>query len=204
MAVTIGVKYDERVLKKEFDAFTKGAEKAIDAAQKDAAKRGKVAFLSGKTYGGAPTIYNVKKKDIEGYVRCTKAGITVESRVFTIGSTHFSITPQKYVSQKELKLSKRPKRTLTVKKGHRVSVKHLFVVNPARTQGNTLLFKRSVSTGGRTSPTHKEKGDPTIDVVRTLSAAQMASNPEIEENVTKAITEQYEKRLEHYIKRFTK
>lgn len=152
----------------------------------EAAKKGKSAFEDSK--GGAPSIYNMKKADLSKYTRILKDGIRVRSSLFTIGTTtHFSHTPKAYQSQKGIPVKRRKRMTATIKKKNRKKFPHGFIANPAKV-GKTMMWERL-------------HGSRKIAPIRTISAAQMASNEKVHPYVEEKMLEVLEKRFEHHFNR---
>ena len=156
-------------------------------AERDAIKKGASALTD--TKGGMPSIYNVKKKDLSQYIKTSSKEIRVRSSPFTM--THFAFTPKDYISQKGIPVKRRRKVSVTILKGHRMNVHAKFIANPAKmTGGSVLLWKRL------------RKGD--TEVLRSVSAPQMARREEISNYVDEAMQDVMQKRMEHYIDRAAK
>lgn len=66
-------------------------------------------------------------------------------------------------------------------------MRHAFIANPGKVQ-NTMLWQRDKQTGK-------------ISPIKTISAAQIASNKEISEMTLNTMQEAQKERLEHYIER---
>ncbi|BCJ98108.1 phage tail protein [Anaerocolumna chitinilytica] len=139
--------------------------------------------------------YNLKQKEIVENTKLQRATfsnlkngkITVSSRRLTVGtSTHFSITPREYTSQKGIKSTKRKTATATIRKKGKEKVKHAFIANPASIKGgNTMLWIKLNNNGG-------------IAPLKTISIPQMVSNPEVYKPMQKNMQEKYLERFEHY------
>lgn len=165
------------------------APKAVKSAATRAIKAGASAFTSGKK-GGAPSIYNIKKKELDSHLTVKEDSITAKSPFLTVGQppSHFSMTPKEYTSQKGIPVRKRKTASATVKKGNKHKIPHAFILNPAKVKGGTaMLWER--------------QGKYIVNPIRRVSIAQMLSNPEIEKPVMDAINETFEKRLDHEIER---
>ena len=160
--------------------------KAYGRAVKEALKKGKSAFED--TKGGAPSVYNIKKKDLSQYVTVIKDGIRVRSRRFTIGSdTHFSIKPRAYSSQKGIPVKARKRMSVTVKNGKSAAYPHGFIANPAKARGgHTMIWERD---GDKIAP------------VKAISAAQMASSDEVHPYVEEQMTDKLQERFKHHFDR---
>jgi len=185
----IKAKIDKSNLDKAWKAVKAGGQKAVDRARYRALKAGASAFTSSQK-GGAPKIYNIKKKELDSHLTVNQTSIVAKSPYLTVGQppSHFSMTPKEYTSQKGIPVRKRKTASATVKKGNKHKIPHAFILNPAKVKGGTaMLWERE----GKHQP----------KPVRRVSIAQMLSNPEIEEAVMKAINETYEKRLDHELKR---
>ena len=90
------VKIDTKQLEEMTKAAKEFAPKAIERANRDAIKKGKTTLSK-----SARERYNMSKKDFEQFVKTRETRIEVTSRMLTVGSTtHFSITPKNYYSQK--------------------------------------------------------------------------------------------------------
>ena len=181
-------KIDKSNIEKAYKAVKNGGQKAIDRAKTRAIKSGAATFTSASK-GGAPAVYKIKPAELKSMTSTDKDSITVKSRLLTIGvsPSHFGMTPTAYASQKGIPVKKRKKMTATVKKGNKKRMAHTFIANPgAINGGHAMMWER--------------KGKQ-IQPVRSLSAAQMLTNPEVEEAVMKAINETYEKRLDHELER---
>lgn len=156
----------------------------------EAAKKGKSAFEDSK--GGAPSIYNMKKVELQKYVRLVKGGIRVRYHRFSVGSdTHFSINPKAYQSQKGIPVRKRKRMSVLIRKKNREKFPHGFIANPKaeKVKGHkTMIWERFPDTGG-------------IAPIRTISAAQMASNEKVHPYVEEKMLEVLEKRFEHHFNR---
>lgn len=190
--VQLEVKLDSSQLISGLNRLKSFTPKCEERARRDAIKKGRTTF-TGKN--GAPSIYNIKKKELEGFTRTSDEGIEVESRLLTVGTTtHFSITPRNYSSQKGIPVGKRKKSTDTIKKGNKQRMPHAFIINPSRI-GNTMLWGRLVATKG------KNKGKEALNPITTISAAQMLSNETISERVIDDMEKTFEKRFEHYFER---
>lgn len=177
------VKIDTKQLEKMTKAAKEFAPKAIERANRDAIKKGKTTLSK-----SARERYNMSKKDFEQFVKTRADRIEVESRLLTMGTTtHFSITPKSYISQKDIAVKKRKKATVTVQKGNKKQMRHAFIANPEKVQ-NTMLWQRDKQTGK-------------ISPIKTISAAQIASNKEISEMTLNTMQETQKERLEHYIER---
>lgn len=186
------IKFDSSQLVSGLQRLKSFTPKCEERARRDAIKKGRTTF-TGKN--GAPSIYNVKKKELEEYTRTSDEGIEVESRLFTIGSsTHFAITPRSYTSQKGIPVSKRKKATNTIIKGNKERMPHAFIINPSRV-GNTMLWGRPIATKGENA------GLEVLTPITSLSAAQMLSNKTISEKVMDEMNKTFEKRFEHYFER---
>ena len=186
--MNIKAKVDKSNISKAWKAVKAGGQKAVDRARTRALKAGVSAFTSAKK-GGAPAIYTIKGSDLKAATSVSNNSIVVKSRRYTIGESpsHFNITPKAYKSQKGIKVAKRKKMSATIKKGQKKQMPHAFIANPAAIKGgHAMLWERK---GKRINPMH------------SLSAAQMITNPEVEEAVMDAINETYEKRLDHELKR---
>lgn len=160
--------------------------KAYDRAVKEALKKGKSAFED--TKGGAPSVYNIKKKDLSQFVSLVNDGIRVKSRRLTVGTdTHFSITPKAYSSQNGIPVSRRRKMSAKIKKQGAKAFPHGFIANPSKVRGgHTMLWERS---GTQIAP------------VKTISAAQMASSEEVHPYVEEQMTEKLQERFRHHFDR---
>ena len=175
------VKIDTKQLEEMTKAAKEFAPKAIERANRDAIKKGKTTLSK-----SARERYNMSKKDFEQFVKTRETRIEVTSRMLTVGSTtHFSITPKNYYSQKDIKVNKRKKSTATIKKGNKRLLKYTFIANPAKVK-NTMLWQRDWQTGK-------------ISPFKTTSAAQMASNKEVSDAALNAMAETQQKRLQYYI-----
>lgn len=184
----IKAKVDKSNIDKAKKAVLAGGQKAVDRARTRALKSGVSAFTSAKK-GGAPAVYTIKAADLRAATVVTKNSIVVRSSRYTIGESpsHFQMAPKAYKSQKGIKVSRRRKMTATIKKGQKKRFNHAFIANPAAIKGgHAMLWERK---GKKISPMH------------SISAAQMITNPEVEEAVMNAINETYEKRLDHELKR---
>ena len=184
----IKAKVDKSNINKATKAVFAGGKKAVERARLRALKAGASAFTSSKK-GGAPAVYPIKASDLKAATSVNKDSIEVKSRRYTIGASpsHFQITPKAYKSQKGIKVAKRKKMSAAIKKGQKKQLPHAFIANPAAVNGgHAMLWERD---GKQISPMH------------SLSAAQMITNPEVEEAVMTAINETYEKRLDHELKR---
>ena len=185
----VEVLIDTSAIKKMDKLIQAKAPKAIKSAMTRALKAGASAFSSGQK-GGAPKIYNIKKKEIDSHLEVKETSIVAKSPFLTVGQSpsHFSMTPKEYVSQKGIPIRRRKTASATVKKGNKHKIPHAFILNPAKVKGGTaMLWERE----GKHQP----------KPLRRVSIAQMLSNPEVEENVMKAINETYEKRLDHELER---
>jgi len=198
------IKLDTSELKKMDKIVKANAPKAMKSALTRALKSGVATFEGSKE--GAPSVYNIKKAELEEATKIRGTAIVVKSRLYTIGQSpsHFKMTPGKYTSQKGIllkpatKKDKRKKKasskkrkiaTASIKKNQQKTLKHAFIANPAAfNHGHVMLWERT-GKGRMIAP------------IRSVSAAQMLSNEEIQDNVMNAITEMYEKRLDHEIKR---
>lgn len=177
------VKIDTKQLEEMTKAAKEFAPKAIERANRDAIKKGKTTLSK-----SARERYNMSKKDFEQFVKTRADRIEVESRLLTMGTTtHFSITPKSYISQKDIAAKKRKKATVTIQKGNKKRMRHAFIANPEKVQ-NTILWQRDKQTGK-------------ISPIKTISAAQIASNKEISEMTLNTMQEAQKERLEHYIER---
>ncbi len=186
--MNIKAKVDKSNITKAWKAVKAGGQKAVDRARARALKAGVSAFTSAKK-GGAPAVYTIKGSDLKAATSVNKNSIEVKSRRYTIGESpsHFSMTPKAYKSQKGIKVAKRKKMSAAIKKGQKKQLPHAFIANPAAIKGgHAMLWERK---GKVISPMH------------SLSAAQMITNPQVEEAVMDAINETYEKRLDHELKR---
>jgi len=186
------IQIDDSNIKKIHKALKNNGQKAIDRAMIRALNSGRSAFTSGSK-GGAPKIYNVKKSELDGHIDVSKSKFTLSAKSpsLTIGQSpsHFNLTPKEYRSQKGIPVKRRRIAAATVKKGKKRKYQHGFIMNPARVKGGTImLWERS---GKYSLP----------EPVRRVSVAQMLSNPEIYENVSKAMNETLSKRLDHEMKR---
>ena len=182
------VKVDTSNIEKAKKLMASKAQKAMDRAKLRAYKSGASAIAS-TAKGGAPMMYTIKSGDMKAATKVNKDFIEVTSRLYTIGASpsHFIISPKAYRSQKGIKVAKRKKMSATIKKGQKKKMPHVFIANPAAINGgHAMLWERN---GSKINPMH------------SLSAAQMVSNPEVYENVMKAVNETYEKRLEHELER---
>ena len=190
--MVIKAKIDKSNLDKAWKGIKAGGQKAIDRARFRALKAGLSAFTS-SSKGGAPKIYNIKKKELDSHVTVNQTSIIAKSPFLTVGQppSHFSLAPKVYTSQKGIPVRKRKTASATVKKGNKHKIPHAFIMNPEKVKGGTVMLWERVE--GRS----KEAPQP----VRRVSIAQMLSNPEVEEAVMKAINETYEKRLDHELKR---
>jgi hypothetical protein len=181
-------KVDKSNIDKAWKAIKSGGQKAVDRARTRALKSGASAFTSAKK-GGAPAIYTIKAADLKKATTVNKDSIVVRSSRYTIGESpsHFQISPKAYKSQKGVKVSRRKKMSAAIKKGQKKKFPHAFIANPEAIKGgHAMLWER---TGKVINPIH------------SLSAAQMITNPEVEEAVMSAINETYEKRLDHELER---
>lgn len=186
--MVLKAKIDKSNLEKAYKAVSKGGQKAVDRAKARALKSGAATFSSASK-GGAPAVYKIKPADLKSMTTTDKDSLTVKSRLLTIGASpsHFAMTPTAYASQKGIPVKKRKKMTATIKKGNKKRMAHAFIVNPgAINSGHAMMWER--------------KGSE-IQPIRSLSAAQMLTNPKVEEAVMKAINETYEKRLDHELER---
>lgn len=188
--MVIKAKIDKSNIEKACKAVSKGGLKAVDRAKSRALRSGAAAFTSASK-GGAPSVYKIKPADLKSMTSTDKDSLMVKSRRLTIGvsPSHFGMTPTSYTSQKGIPVKKRKKMTATVKKGNKKQMPHAFIANPgAINGGHAMMWER------------KGKGKQ-IQPVRSLSAAQMLTNPDVEEAVMKAINETLDKRLDHELKR---
>ncbi len=191
MSVSLYLNLDTKEVNKVKKALTgKQADKLIASSAKTALKTGKSVFLS-REKGGAPSIYNIKKSEIEKSTKIKRNALVVEERRLTIGMapSHYSMTPKKYTSQKGKKISKRPKATVTIKKGQKKSFRHGFVVNPSASGfkgGHVMLWERD---------------GEMIGPVRSISPAQMLSNTKVAEKVEEAMQDRFNDRLHNGLKR---
>lgn len=177
------VKIDTKQLEEMTKAAKEFAPKAIELANRDAIEKGRTALSK-----SARKRYNMSKEDFEQFVRTRENRIEVKSRLLTMGSTtHFSITPKSYRSQKKIEVKKRKEATVTVQKKNKKRMRHAFIANPEKVH-NTMLWQRDEQTGK-------------ISPIRTVSAAQIASNKEISETVLDIIQETQKERLKHYMER---
>lgn len=186
--MNIKAKIDKSNLDKAWKAVKSGGQKAVDRARLRALKAGVSAFSSAKK-GGAPSVYTIKGSDLKEATSVNGNSIVVKSRRYTIGESpsHFTIAPKAYKSQKGIKVAKRKSVSAAIKKGQKKKLPHALIANPEAIKGgHAMLWERE----GRT-----------ISPVHSLSAAQMITNPEVEEAVMDAINETYEKRLDHELKR---
>lgn len=175
------VEMDMKELKRMTKAAQEFGPKVVERANRDAIKKGKTTLSR-----EVRERYNMPKKDFESFVRTRDTQIDVISRLLTVGTTtHFSITPKNYTSQRGIKVSRRKKSNATIKKGNKKYIKHAFIANPDKVH-NTMLWLR--------------KGD-TIQPFKALSAAQMASNREVSKAVMNVMAETQIKRLEHHLDR---
>lgn len=187
--ITIKAKIDKSNLDKAWKAVKNGGQKAVDRARARALKAGASAFTSGNK-GGAPSVYNIKKKELDGHISTDQNKIVFKSPFLTVGQppSHFSMTPKAYTSQKGIPIRKRKTYSATVKKGNKHKIPGTFILNPAKVKGGTaMLWER--------------QGKYTVNPIRRVSIAQMANNPQVEEAVMKAINETYQKRLDHELER---
>lgn len=190
------------------ESMKKGMEKqcavAMSRAINDALKRGKTVAAT-----AIREVYAVKKKadvsDNTTVQTCyagdlEKGKLTIQSRRFT--SVHFPFSPQKYTSRKMVKdengRKKKPKiqtAKITIKKGAKKTLPHAFVANPnaptLKGPVPVMLWERYDSEGN-------------IRPIKSLSVAQMARNTKAQEAIAEAMSEQYEKRLEHHMSRLIK
>ena len=180
----------DKIFIKACDNIMKNVPQMQERATRDALKKGKTAFMD--TKGGAPSVYNVKKsKDLAPNTKVTKDSIVVESRQFTIGTTtHFSITPRNYKSQAGIPVKRRQRASVTIKRGSKRALPQSFIANPAKIPGgNVMLWERFLTKSNKIRP------------VKSISAAQMASNEKVYPYIEENMTETYQKRLQHYYER---
>ena len=182
----------DKIFIKACDNIMKNIPQMQERATRDALKKGKTAFMD--TKGGAPSVYNVKKsKDLTPNTKVTKDSIVVESRLFTIGTTtHFSITPRNYKSQAGIPVKRRQRASATIKRGSKRALPQSFIANPAMINGGNVMLWERIST---------KKGDKSIRPVKSISAAQMASNEKVYPYIEEKLTEAYQKRLQHHYER---
>ena len=192
MMEVFSVDIDDSNIKKIHKALKNDGQKAIDRAMIRALESGKSAFTSASK-GGAPSIYNIKKSELDGHIDVSKSKftLTAKSLSLTIGRSpsHFGLTPKEYQSQRGIPVKKRKISAATVKKGNKRRYQHGFIMNPAKVKGGTVMLWERMGKYSRPEP------------VRRVSVAQMLSNPEIYESVSKAINETLSKRLDHEMKR---
>ena len=183
--VDIDVKLDDRAFKEMKKAQKKYGEKVIKRAKRDAARKARTALqkeISKK--------YNIKQNESKKFISTTEDSLCVESKKLTVGTdTHFSITPKKYVTQKDIPVKKRKRATTTIMRGNKKKFSHGFILNPAKVKNGAkvMLWKRN----------GKQEPEP----VKSLSVAEMANNKEIAENTQRVMSETFEKRLNHHIDR---
>lgn len=181
---------------KELNKMTKAAKKygqrVVDRANRDAVKRAGTVFSTEVTKK-----YNIGKEDFRKNMRIGYDRVDIASRLLTVGTdTHFSHTPAKYKSQKDIKVRKRNggrKPTVTIEKGHKEVVAHCFILNPEK-----VRYGDGPAKEGGTTMLWKHEGEEVVPY-RSLSAAQMASNEEVIKKVIEQTTAYQMERLEHYI-----
>lgn len=192
---SIDLKFKEELAARTTVAGKKSMYRAINTAL----QKGKSALENSKT--GIPLIYKISKKDITPnakLVKCYegdlgKGKIVYSSRRLTVGtSTHFSITPKQYKSQKGVKIARRSKATATIKKSNKASLNHAFIANPTAIKGgNTMLWVR-------------EQNGKGIAPLRTISIPQMVQNPKVYNNaqevMEKTFNDNFEKNMQKYAK----
>ena len=177
--------FDYSVIAEMGKIEAKYGQKCVDRATADALKAGKTELST-----QIREVYEMKKKDIDSYIEKEKDALHVESRTLTIGNdTHFKNTPKSYKSQKDIAVSKRKRVTVTVKKGNKEKMNHAFIANPDKI-GRAMVWQR--------------KDSKHIEPVKSLSAAQMASNEVIAKKTMDTMEKTMEKRLEHYAEREAK
>lgn len=192
--IKINTKIDTPFFDQLKTVSTLGGKKAMSMAINDSLKTGKTSLkreISQK--------YNIKQSDVDKNSKIVKSSIAkvndgkivVASRLLTVGtSTHFSITPKQYASQKGVKVRKRKIASATIKKQKKKQVKGAFIANPASIKGgNTMLWLRM---GG------KNRG---IKPLKTISIPQMASKKEVYKPVQKSMVDKYNNRFDHYMSR---
>ncbi len=180
----------DKIFIKACDNIMKNVPQMQERATRDALRTGRAAFMD--STGGAPSVYNVKKsKDLAPNTKVTKDSIVVESRLFTIGTTtHFSITPSNYKSQEGKTVKRRQRATATIKRGSKRALPQSFIANPAKIPGgNVMLWERFLPKSNKIRP------------VKSISAAQMASNEKVYPYIEEKLTEAYQKRLQHHYER---
>lgn len=180
----------DKIFIKACDNIMKNVPQMQERATRDALRTGRAAFMD--STGGAPSVYNVKKsKDLAPNTKVTKDSIVVESRQFTIGTTtHFSITPRNYRSQAGRTVKRRQRASATIKRGSKRALPQSFIANPAKINGgNVMLWERFLPKSNKIRP------------VKSISAAQMASNEKVYPYIEEKLTEAYQKRLQHHYER---
>jgi predicted XRE-type DNA-binding protein len=192
--IKINAKIDTPFFEQLKVASTDGGRKAMSMAINDSLKSGRTTVKREVSQR-----YNLKQKEIESNSKINKSTatnlksgkITVASRRLTIGtSTHFSITPKIYSTQKGVKVNKRKASTATIKKKSKEQVKHAFIANPSHPKvKNTMLWIKLNKSGSSIAP------------LKTISIPQMVTQKDISNNINKSMKEKYEDRFQHYMNR---
>lgn len=187
--VNIETKIDMRFFDKLGVTMTKSGRKAMSMSINESLKRGKTEFKR-----RASKEYAIKQGDVAGTITLkltspsslNRAAMIVKGPRLTVGtSTHFRMTPKGYTSQKGVKVARRKKGTVTIKKGAKKSIAHGFVANPSKI-GNTMMW------------IHK---DESIAPLKTISVAQILSNPKMQKEVQKEMYDKFTERFAHHVKR---
>ena len=134
-------------------------------------------------------IYNLQSKDkaFEKRIKTKKGAIEVTSeKGLTVGTdAHFTHTPKYFSSQKDIPMKKRKKIRLCIKKGNRRLVNGFFILNPEKTKNKvTVLWHRDSDSKWGVEP------------LKTLSAAQMASNQKVANETIKAMQKKMSEELD--------